>query len=119
MRRLHSLTFFLVWLPFLVAATLSSRANQTTQESDRMKSRAQRESACRAGLELAGSENPASALPHLTVCQQSLTQTDATANPLRWELARAFVKLESFTEAASVLETIHDESQEGLRQKLL
>src|SRR5262245_44987918 len=120
MRRLHSLTFFLVWLPFLVAATLSSRANQTSQESDRLKSRAQRESACRAGLELAGSANPASALPHLTVCQQSLTaQTDATANPLRWELARAFMKLERFTEAASVLEAIHDESQEELRQKLL
>jgi tetratricopeptide (TPR) repeat protein len=69
---------------------------------------------------LAGSANPASALPQLRICEQSLTaQTDATAGPLRWELAQAFLKLERFAEAASVLESIHDEPQEGLRQKLL
>lgn len=120
MRRFHSLTALLVWLSTLAAATLSSPANQTPQGSDRPKGRTQGESACRAGLELAGSANPASALPQLRICQQSLTaQTDATAGPLRWELAQAFLKLESFAEAASVLESIHDESQEGLRQKLL
>jgi tetratricopeptide (TPR) repeat protein len=46
-------------------------------------------------------------------------QTDAAGGPLRWELAKAFLKLERFTEAASVLETIHDESQEASRQKIL
>ena len=72
------------------------------------------------GLELIHSGKPAEALPYLTSCQKFLTKnTDAGINPLRWEIAKALLTLERFAEAASLLETIHDESQEGNRQKLL
>jgi tetratricopeptide (TPR) repeat protein len=69
---------------------------------------------------MVGSAHPADALPHLSICQQILTKKkDAAADPVRWDLAKAFVRLERYSEAASVLEMIHDEAQEGTRQKIL
>jgi tetratricopeptide (TPR) repeat protein len=109
----------LVYLPPLVLVEPGNLLGLASQESNASKAQEEKP-ACRMGLELAGSANPADALPYLTSCQQILTKTaDAAAEPLRWELAKTFVKLERFTEAASVLETIHDKSQEGTRQKLL
>ncbi len=121
MRGYHALAFLIAWLPSLALAEPNPPLSPVSQEPNLSGTRAQEEEpACRLGLELAGSANPANALPHLSSCQQILARkTDAAANSARWELAKTFLKLERFTEAASVLETIHDESQEGLRQRIL
>jgi len=103
-----------------MAVELSSQTSSASQQSNRSKSRAQDEPACRIGLELAASATPGNALPKLSVCQQILAKESGdAANPLRWEVSKVLVKLEKFAEAASLLETIHDEAQEGSRQKIL
>jgi len=120
MKGYRFLAFLVVWLPSLVAAELNSPTPLISQGSDRSKTRAQEESACRTVLELANSAKPPVALPTLPPCQQFLAKQKAeAANPLRWDVAKALVKMEKFAEAASLLETIHDEPQEGARQKIL
>ena len=114
------LVLLILWLRSLAVAEPNPPISLVSQESNRRGTRAQEEEACRLGLELAGTANPADALPYLSSCQQVLAKrTDQAVLASRWELAKAFLKLERFTEAASVLETIHDEAQEGARQKIL
>jgi tetratricopeptide (TPR) repeat protein len=120
MKGLQSFALLIACLALPAAAEPDSAPGFISQGSDRSKVRAQEESACHKGLELAGSANPADASPNLSVCQQFLVkQKGDAANPLRWEVAKALLKLERYAEAASVLEAIHDESQEGSRQKIL
>jgi tetratricopeptide (TPR) repeat protein len=120
MKGYRSLAFLFVSLASLMAGESSRLASSVSQRSDRSKTRVQEESACSQVLELAGSIKPPDALPTLTACQQFLAkQSGEAANPLRWNVSKALVKMEKFAEAASLLETIRDESQEGTRQKIL
>jgi len=119
MKGLQSFALLIACLPLRAAAEPNSAPGYILQGSGRSKILAQEESACRKALEMAGSAKSADA-PNLSVCQQFLLkQKGDAANQLRWEVAKALLKLERYAEATSVLEAIHDESQEGSRQKIL
>ena len=121
MNKFLSLALLAVWQPEVLDARPGPLTNPAPQRPRASTARTQGPDAdCKMGLELTRSNEPVEALPYLTSCKQFLTKnTDAGTQPLRWEVAKALLTLEKFAEAASVLEGIHDEPEEGTRQKLL